>query len=378
MSLLLASVKVSIDWFSPLSEPVRPKQLIGSFASASGSAALSHAWYQPYSEPSVKYRRRAAQYQDLAWSTFTPAAENITEDKWHYPWSEPVRLKPGLPARLQQFFTAPIPQIGEDSWHYPWSEPVRKKPGLAAGLQQFFTTDPFPRPNEVVTEDKWHYPWADPVRVKPGLKTGLQQFFTTDPFPRPNFQVNEDDWHQPWSEPIRVKPRLSTESQQFFAYGSFQPIVSFSYFSGLSEPKRIKPTVVWQQFFAFYSQPFVSFGWSQALSEPSVKEKSGLKPQYQQSIAFYPFPFGGEVVTIDKWYQSYSQPVRTRPFNVALQRGSVDSNFTPATVPNNARLDATETKDTFFGFAQAYNTAERAIVGIHEDARTGIVGVRSP
>lgn len=75
------------------------------------------------------------------------------ESAWHYPWSEPVRVKR---LHVSQFpvvaFTplTPLDKI-EATWHHPWSEPVRLKIGLRPELNQSFNTNIFPVPIGGVT-----------------------------------------------------------------------------------------------------------------------------------------------------------------------------------------------------------------------------------
>jgi hypothetical protein len=82
---------------------------------------------------------------------------------------------------------AVFPNQNESLWHYAWSEPVRIKPGLKPYLQQFFATDPrwIPDPSTYIG---WWAPLRDPVRLKPGLRASLQHYFEAPPrlLPTPN------------------------------------------------------------------------------------------------------------------------------------------------------------------------------------------------
>ncbi len=70
--------------------------------------------YQPHTEP------------------VSTLKETVTEDRWHQPWSEPVRvkIKPALAIALiaSGLGWDPQPPIHNiDKWQQPLSEPVRKK-----------------------------------------------------------------------------------------------------------------------------------------------------------------------------------------------------------------------------------------------------------
>ena len=67
-------------------------------------------------------------------------------------------------------------QVTESRWHQPWSEPVRLKPGLGAPLQYVTDVNPFPLPGDGITYASWHAPLSEPVRLKPGLGAWLQAF----------------------------------------------------------------------------------------------------------------------------------------------------------------------------------------------------------
>lgn len=54
-----------------------------------------------------------------------PANEDVARLEWTIIWTEPVRIKPGLPVHQQQFLAlAPVqstPGIGNILWFSPWS-----------------------------------------------------------------------------------------------------------------------------------------------------------------------------------------------------------------------------------------------------------------
>jgi hypothetical protein len=101
---------------------------------------------------------------------------------------------------------------------------------------------------------------------------------------------------------------------------SLDPIATFAWFTGLTDPPRARPGIAAALApFFFYSPlpPLPSFGWFQALSEPR-RERSGLKPAAQQAIAYVPNPL---TVTPFAWFEPLSEPARTRPgLRAALQQ----------------------------------------------------------
>lgn len=111
-------------------------------------------------------------------------------------------------------FLSAVPQF-ESAWHYPWSEPVRIKPGVRAHLHPFETqgTDFIPHPQNLL--EGWYAWLSEPKRFKPLLITSDQPFFFNEPQPPVFDTVN---WFKWFSEPVRFKQGLSTQLQQFLAY----------------------------------------------------------------------------------------------------------------------------------------------------------------
>lgn len=120
--------------------------------------------------------------------------EQVTESRWHEPWSEPVRIplrtRPGAQPYLF-FHPNPFVPFG---WVYPYSEPVRQKPGLLSALQQATTYDSelFPQPAELI---QWFNNLSEPVRdLKVGLAVRLQMTLAAPEriLPTPNVTVTID------------------------------------------------------------------------------------------------------------------------------------------------------------------------------------------
>lgn len=122
--------------------------------------------------------KRLVQHQSLAVPVFVPPP---LPGSWFVPLSEPVRVKPGLHASLQQtiaFNPVPVVSFG---WFESLSEPVRLKPRLREGAQQALALHPNP-----VVSFGWMENLSEPVRLKPGLRASLQQAYTSPPQLRPN------------------------------------------------------------------------------------------------------------------------------------------------------------------------------------------------
>jgi hypothetical protein len=272
--------------------------------------------------------------------------ERVSEDKWHQPFSEPVRQKiaPTLAVALIASglvyvnagpFTEPVT---EDRWHQGWSEPVREKVNrqlhvaLATSGAVVPPISPFA---ETVTEDRWHQAWSEPARVRPlVLVPAQEQQF--QPFDEDIIFV--DRWFAWWSEPVRVKPRLPEGEQRFFAPDA-KPFVTFGWYAALSEPVRTRwfppaeqqalafpvqvygaaqsgwsgppPSLTRVQYQALAWQPapdpFVATGWFNWWSEP-IRIRPALSAIEQHVFEFEPTP----IIKID-WYAGFSEPVRTRP-----------------------------------------------------------------
>ena len=216
-------------------------------------------WHQPWSEP-VRFRILPALAVVLATASgqfFNPQVlPNVDPGKlptWFAPFTDPVRV----PARLTtggqraDFLVEAAPfleTVTESRWHYPWSEPVRVPLRLGAGINQFQPDNPFGETQpETVTESRWHYPWSEPVRFRPPpLITADQKadwLVEAKPFTE---TVSFDRWNYPWSEPVRRRPEpLLVADQLAFALGRAPPYSETSYESkwhfAWSEPVRIKP-----------------------------------------------------------------------------------------------------------------------------------------
>lgn len=277
-------------------------------------------WFQPLSQRLyAKQQLPTSQQSVLAWSNFTPAPiENITEDKWHYAWSEPVRFRRfatnNHPTLAWSSFT-PEPSFG---WFEALADPPRRKPSVA--FQQFSTGDTEVIPESVLAP--WFAPWTDPVLQKVGLRVQYQSSVAWSTFTPAGETVTVDKWFIPLSERLYARTfRTELQATQAFV---FDPLIR-GWIPPWSEPVRFNRYPVHQQsFIAQDLRPVVSFGWYGGLSEP-VRVRAALASSLQQVAASDTRP-----VVSFSWFGNLSDPVRFRAFSSAEQSTSAWGVFTPA------------------------------------------------
>ncbi len=190
----IAQSRIASTWYAPLSEPVRIKpglraelQQVFTQDPVPWNPKYALPWYAVLSEPvRLPPQVRAGAQQLLAYSESAQFPESVTEDRWHVPWSEPVRIKPGLLVTLQRDLTMPVlPVIYHSApWYAPLSEPVRIKPGLKVSLQLTYANDTILIPNPSVGIQGWYRWLNEPVRAKVGLYARHHPFLSYQP---PNF-----------------------------------------------------------------------------------------------------------------------------------------------------------------------------------------------
>jgi hypothetical protein len=299
-----------LEWFAPLSEPVRyapsRRHLYQSFDADAWRRAATDIrwWFAPLSEPvRQKPGIRPDLQQSLLANSFFPSGFYISLDAGHYtisiadeitfsgldstnfewfrPLSEPVRRKP-ITAHLYQYFTANVfPITGgtnysieietgaytingapsefifdNEGWRTQFSEPVRAKAGLQKHLQPTTTAPVFVPPAPI--SFGWFSRLSEPVRLNV-FRTALQQTFATDP--KPPRVDGRLWWLTPFTEPVRSKPRLATHHHQALAY------------VGAATQNAPNNNFAEQSYFSKYAYPW---------SEP-VRQKPGLKPGLQQA-----------------------------------------------------------------------------------------------
>lgn len=342
----LNPAKDAPSWFEPLSEPVRrvgiAAALIAPFIAMPPTPAqiepgqTFYGWKPEWSTPVWPLKGLPAhEQQSLAFVKAAPFPETVTESRWHQPWSEPVRIKPGLTAALQPYnspqniFPIPTQPTVAWGWYFNLSEPVRTKPRLIESEQAFFTSITNP-----LVSFSWYANLTEPIRIKPDIHASRQLAFTYDLKPRVSFS-----WYENLSEPVRVKPRLLEGLQQFITTQPRNPIVSIAWYLPLSEPVRFKQgtSAFEQHFLEFEPRPFVSFSWFEPFSEP-VRFKQGL----------------------GAWLQEAQQ-------------------FRPQVISIQVTVNATETPDTLASSVTPFSTLSGAIVSIEEIVpQSAFAGVEIP
>lgn len=308
---------VSFSWFASLNEPKRNKPALlpasQQFFWISTDPVVSFGWHNWFNEPvRVKASLRFGNQQFFGTDT-----DPIVSFSWFANLGEPVRLKPGLRAGQQQDLSiAPTqPQVEviyEDKWHFPWSEPTRRKPWTA-----FQSTDatPINFTVETITVDKWFAWLTEPVRSKPSLRTALHPAYQA-PVLDPETQIIqgfESRWHQPWSTPIKLGRQLGAWQQQALSWDTSTP-ASVVTGSAVSSPIHFKRRFIYQSQAYTVFQPSAEVvtvdKWFELLSEP-VRQKQGLASRYQITLAWSYFT-PSETITPDKWFEPLSEPVRKK------------------------------------------------------------------
>jgi hypothetical protein len=178
--------------------------------------------------------------------------------------------------------------------------------------------------------------------------------------------ITLDKWFEPFADPVRVRPALRAAAQQFQLQTLTPPIVSFSYYTWLTEPVRFKKglEIRYRQFFTADTKPIVSFGYYGWLTEP-VRFKKGLRADEQQ--AFVGPPAYPNLPTTIPWFAPLTEPVRHKKGLWARLQQFFAIDTKPIAAGVSITIDATETNnDTAFFSASVYNRPVRAYVSIKE------------
>ncbi len=253
--------------------------------------------------------------------------EQVTESRWHRPFSEPVRRRAIVTAvAVASGLFAPVytPEVGTtDKWFMPLSQPVLRKSAISTLPSLFFVkADPFP---EAVSIDKWQQPFSQP-RFPRGLATSSQQTFAfvkADPFPE---AVSIDRWQQPISLPT-LRRGFPVQEQVASVLGRTDVARDARWFSPFSEPTRRKRTVhpdaaAWSGYTPPSAEVVTIDKWFSPPSRPTLPLYRGLPAHQQLSLAFVKAAPFGETVFLDKWFVPLSAPV------LPLYRGLHVSNQT--------------------------------------------------
>jgi hypothetical protein len=205
--------------------------------------------------------------------------EGVSEDKWHQPWSEPVRFKilPALAIVLAaasgNFFNPlPIPNVDPavvaTTWFAPWRDPVRVPARLTTGAQRAdFLVEAAPFGEDLSQMSKWFAPWRDPVRVPLRLGPGLNQdeaLVKAAPFDE---TALVSKWFISFTDPVRLKPDIGAWHQRAewsppSNSGSLGE--SLVWFKNFVDPVRIPARLITgaQLFYASYIEPIPNYPWA--------------------------------------------------------------------------------------------------------------------
>jgi hypothetical protein len=283
---------------------------------------------------SVRYDRTII-FDDLAYSPYVaPAAEDVTVDKYHAPFSLPTLRLVSRQHQTVAFDPQPIPAWG---WHPPLSEPTRR---VTTRQQQELASIPFIE--DAALQAKWFQPFGTPRAAKRAAE--YQAAFYSPYFvPAETGIGTELNWWPNLSERIRTR---SPVAQQQALIASYYPIadgapgddtaraftvstsqrfdktIIFDELAWAPYPvEAVVETVTSDKWFAPFSQPrfvkrvtegalpFVAdgtdrFAWRRPLSEP-VRRKSFR----EGALAFNPLP-----IPAWGWHPPLSDPTRRKVF----------------------------------------------------------------
>lgn len=325
-------------WHRPLSEPVRTQVVAASIALITASGAVispwaltqpetvtQDRWHRPLSEPvRLPPRLATGAHQFLALVEAPPFAETVSADRWLTGFSLPIRGAALPAARDAAFFVsapaAAVETITSDKWHRPWSEPVRVPLRLATASQQFAAFVEVAPFAEAISEDRWHQALSEPVRLPPRLFAGDQPTaFLVEAAPFAE-ATTVDRWFVELSSPQRGRPGLLPAAQSAAAVQP-NPIVAgpSSWLGALSEPRARRAFSNGLQSSAAAFVPSIAApasvdSWFVRFSEP--KRTAHYEAGYVHN-AF--LSFGDEVATVDQWYGVLSTPVWRARFDPAFQ-----------------------------------------------------------
>lgn len=364
------------SWHQPLSQPRTQDFTAKAFAVALIASGVTQVMGPVFGSGDVAFastntivpHSRTVLYQSL-FSPVPIVALDVAPSKWHKPLAEPTRKPSIIHEQGGAFYVgAPPFSVAENRWFAPLSEPTRRKPTVQPDALSWSGFTPSAAV-ETVTVDKYYAWLSEPVRVRPGLpvydqqalisvpqpisgsndvafasantivpysRTLLYQSQAYTPFtPAAAETVTVDKWFRPLVEPVR-KPSIVYEQGGIFYVGAapFSEAES-RWLSALSEPTRRKPTVQpdglsWSYFTPASTEVVTVDKYYNWLSEP-VRLPRALAAHQQPFLSFVQAEPFAETVSVDRWLQQLSQPT-LRPVSVAGQLFFVWSGFTPSPV----------------------------------------------
>jgi len=304
------SEDVSADrWLQSLSVPTRARpinqpQTIIVKADPFAESVSIDKWGQPLSEPKRFAKNLNAYQQPFAYFVKAdPFQETVSADRWQQPLSEPMRRR-GYPTQAQDELSFVGSDTARDSrWFAPLSEPTRRKPiaEFPASSWSEFT----PASAEVVTVDKYFAWLTEPRRFPRELAAHQQPYFAfvqAAPFAE---AVSIDRWQQPLSAPTRRR-FAPPEFALSLSYRVAETITIDKWHSPLSCPTLAKPRETFP--FAFYGSPISGVGDCIIVTTNAIVpyQRTVLHP----TLSYHPGTV--EIITVDKWLASLSQPVLRR------------------------------------------------------------------
>src|SRR6266446_4326225 len=162
-------------------------------------------------------------------------------------------------------------------------------------------------------------PWTDPPQPK--IKAGLAIALIASGLSAPVFIKDESKlesrWHQPLSEPIRKLERIGLRDR----YPFIASAVHIGWFNPLSEPvRRIRATLTPAPIVPTIIGEIITIDkWFSSFAEP-IRNKSGLRVAYQRDYFAEPFSLTQpETVTESRWHQSWSEPVRKKEDKIGIR-----------------------------------------------------------
>jgi hypothetical protein len=303
---------VSFGWFNSLSDPAKPKSAVATAsqqsAIISSQPVVSFGWFEALVDP-PRIKRPPVSDSFFAAPVFT-TTEIITVDKWFEPLSDFARAKPQSTEKYkgENEWTAVAAAM---KWYAPLAEPVRTKPGLATSLQQAYFSSLVFTAAEVITVDKWFEQLSDPTRRIPAAKQVTIVEWTAATTVE---IITVDKWFVPFTDPAKRFNLLANQQQAYFSSQVFttaEVVTVDKWFVPFTEILRRKPDANQYDGDSRFAAVSVRLKWFSPLSEP-VRQKIGL-PVTEQQAYFSSQVFTAEIVTVDKWFRLFTDPVRTKP-----------------------------------------------------------------
>lgn len=275
---------------------------------------------------SFRISKRSRQYQVTANPVVpeAPAEVVVPFPEWSIPSRSRVAAAFAVVLAATGFIGTIIeqPRVGTEVTNVTQSSPVIYPASL---IYQSKAETLFPLPEKM--ESSWHQPWSEPVRFKRLATAQIEPFTGPENFAT---TANPDRWLRPLSEPVRTQ-RLATAQQQSFVYSYFVAAVTVDkWLKPLAEPTRrrgfptqLQQTLAWGNFTPI--GPFIGTETATAAASSPVIFQGRLIYQSKAEPYFVP---AAEVVTVDKWYVAWRDPVRARRLATAQYDFYVAPEFT--------------------------------------------------